>query len=1342
MREIILAELIKDVLGPREGIEEKIEGDPRREYITGILAPRNANIERDPDSENINVSLLENGETGEEDEEMDNMVSFSSDLHPQSQPYSMGISFFVETVKIEEDSEINICVTWSRYFKLSEEIQKIKGKEMWQRHPRVFVMERIKLNRNIIRCRVNGNGQLTDNTGETEISIVIRTKKSEPCRTFIAVYLVNEIVPARTNYVETDEYIFQPQIRIVTGKNTKPVNYHTGNVMDEEKQELEFLYRNRPAVARGHMCSAVWKEIDPLKDMPDCSEKKDVPFVWLEGETVKKKYGEKVYDMFLVPDIRTEFVPVYLIPNPDFSWRGSGRPELDPMKLSELWAPEEIEKALSPFYSDYREWIGRQKEELKKLKDSREQEIAQRLINRCEIALERIQKGINLLKTDPEVRVCFCFANRAIALQMQWNGRVYSWRPFQLAFILMVIESIACYSSPDRDVCDLLWVPTGGGKTEAYLAVIAFTLALRRRRALKSKTGDRTGAGTAIIMRYTLRLLTIQQFRRALKLICACEYLRVCRSGRDGKIGWRPEKCNNNEDFIWGSTRFSAGLWVGGNVTPNRLQNSWNRTNNTPVSGAIEILKGTSHQGTGENEPAQVLNCPACNTILAFPDKEGIKKDFFWLHLIVRSRKKLREGILKVQPVIISGLKFEEIRIKAHGVNGYYTLSFGIRPSSGIAVNSRTIDNWWKEFLQQHREVGFSLVSARASRPGYFIKKYYSSSGRTAGREYDFAIFCPNPECPLHTAWMEGQPAGEICDEWYGNDGLYSPSQIMDPWESGKRLELTDGNKFVHVPEPFRLNSRTPYTADRIPIPAFTVDEQIYSRCPSLVISTVDKFARLPFEPCSAAMFGNVEYHHCIHGYYREYSFPARDSNRDGGHPSPAGRSSSGRLYLKIEKLQPPELIIQDELHLIEGPLGSLVGLYETAIDYLCETPERKVKYIASTATVTRAADQVKSIFNRRFLQFPVPGLTPEDRFFMYEPSAHPLDKTVNGRLYAGICAPGFGPLTPIIRIWSRILQTSYELARKHGSSADPYWTVTGYFNAVRELAGARAVCWQDIPERIKEIARGNPYRIPDDDQLIELSSRISSSELPSLLDTINSKFSGDVQNPQSPDVLLTTSMFGTGIDIPRLGIMIVHGQPKTTSSYIQSTGRVGRNNRALIVTFYRSTRQRDMSHYEMFGSYHQALTKFVEPVTVAPFSPGAVEKAIGPVMTAILRNAPEANGRWNREDSAPDMANLRQSDRLIEKLPGIFEKRAKSQPATRMPEPHFCELQVKSGLDRWQLMARTNGDKLKYVEYFNATSPAVLGDPQHVYAKQDIVFYNAPQSLRDVEETISVRKG
>lgn len=1345
MREFILSDLIKDILGPREGVKEVIEGDPRKEYITGILAPRSVNIERDPENENINISVLENGDTSEEEDESNNTFFFASELHPQSLPHSMGVSFFVETCSPGECPEISLCVTWSRYFEIpSGESAK---KELWQRHQRVSLLDRIKLNGRYFNYGFNSQGKTTNNPEETEVLIVIRTKKMCDSRTFIAVYMINEITPSRKNYATANEYIFQPQIRVVTGKNTKISNFYAGNISDKEKQELEFLYRSKSAVARGYMCSAVWKEIDPLKDSLDYNGEKDMPFVWLEGEVIKKTYGEKMYRLFLVPDVRTEFIPVYTIPNPDFSWRGARQPELNPEKLSELWTCEEIENALSPFYYDYREWINKQKEGLKDLRSVTEKEIAQRIIKRCEIALERIQKGIDMLKKDPEVRLCFCFANKAIALQMKWSGQVYPWRPFQLAFILMTLESIADYKSFDRDVCDLLWVPTGGGKTEAYLAIIAFTLALRRRRALTRTEGDRTGAGTAVIMRYTLRLLTIQQFRRALKLICACEYLRVFAYGKEKKIGWRPKKCNNRENFLLGSTRFSAGLWVGGNVTPNRLQTLWNRMNNSSLPGAIEILKGTQNYTGDENEPAQIMNCPACNSILAFPDRGGLKKNNFLLHLIVQSAGELTEDHFRKQgktKKIFGNFRINEVRIIPHRIKGFYTLSFNLQPHSVATVNSKMIDNWWEEFLQDTKQT-FSLLSARASRPGYFIKKYYygpkgqDKEGRE--KEYDFAVFCPNPACPLHIPWMEGQPAGEICNAWRGNDGLYSPKQIIDPWEEGERLELPDGNSFVHIPEPFRIHSKAPYTADRIPVPAFTVDEQIYSRCPSLIVATVDKFARLPFEPCSAAIFGNVEYHHCIHGYYRKYTFPAQNRSRDGGHPYPVGRSKNGRLYMEIKRLLPPELIIQDELHLIEGPLGSLVGLYETAVDYLCETPERKVKYITSTATVTSAAEQVKSIFNRRFLQFPLPGLIPEDRFFIYEPSKHPLDKTSNGRLYAGICAPGFGPLTPIIRIWSRILQTSYELGKQYGAEADPYWTVTGYFNAIRELAGARAVYWQDIPERIAEIARGKSHRITGDEHLIEISSRISSSELPSLLDLLNSKFSGNPQNPRSPDVLLTTSMFGTGIDIPRLGIMIVHGQPKTTSGYIQSTGRVGRNNRALIVTFYRSTRQRDMSHYEMFCSYHQALTKFVEPVTVAPFSPGAIEKAIGPVMTAILRNAPQSNEKWNREDSAPDMAGLRQSDQLIKELPEIFEERAQNQPVARTPIRGFCKEEVKSGLDRWQFIARKNED-LKYVEYFSATSPVVLGDPQHVYSKKDVVFFNVPQSLRDVEETISVKKG
>ncbi|WAM36581.1 DISARM system helicase DrmA [Caldicellulosiruptor acetigenus] len=1088
-----------------------------------------------------------------------------------------------------------------------------------------------------------------------------------------------------------------------------------------EDEEINFLYRNFPLIAKGHLCSAVWREIDPagwLNENSMC----EYPFGWPDGRIVARKYGEEIYRKFFLPDLRTEFVPVYTIANPDFEWKNDERPELDTAVLAELWDEEEIERKLLPLYRGYSRWIEEQEKQTGNLKE-KEREIAFRLINRCRTVLERIKKGIDLLVQDEETRLCFCFANRAISLQSEWvTGKSLKWRPFQLAFILMVLESIVNPSSEFRKYCDLLWIPTGGGKTETYLAIIAFTLAMRRRRALQKNEGDRTGAGVAVITRYTLRLLTIQQFRRALRLITACEYLRVYGLGENSEIGWRPSKCSIRGHFIWGTTVFSAGLWVGGNVTPNRLTDTLSLSEtreNRKIPGALSILKGEK----GSGEPVQVLECPACGSILAVPENGGISHSFT-LHIVVETSKNL--NLLSTGALSTVKLKVLQIRSTPHGSSKHCTLSFTIEP--GAEISARELDTWWRDIVSV--KLGVKEVCARASKPGYFIRKYISKSHGSV-QEYDFDIFCTNPDCPLHKPWCAGEPAGRICDTI---PALMCPTVI----NAGETyVKAPDNNRFIYVPEPFRKGQ--PYIADRIPVPALTVDSQIYSRCPSLLVATVDKFARLPFEPRAGSIFGNVDYHHCVYGYYRD-SLPPVDANSSNGiHPSPAGTANNPN-YVSVNRFSPPELIIQDELHLIEGPLGSLVGLYETAVDELCSCEGYRVKYIASTATVTRATEQVQSVFTRKLLQFPPPALDPADRFFLRIVPADPLNDRMPGRLYAGICAPGRGPLTPVIRIWARLMQTVYELAYKFsGEEIDPYWTLTGYFNAIRELAGARATYWQDIPERLKDIAEGGNVRqlIDSSDHVVELSGRTDSTELPALLELINSSFSGNPLIPGSPDAMFTTSMFGTGIDIGRLGLMVVHGQPKTTSAYIQSTGRVGRRTGALVVVFYRASRPRDMSHYEMFCGYHRALDRYVEPVTVSPFSPGALERAGGAVVTSILRNGNHAGLLWHRDDSASLMLRRRNCPE-VRKLCDLMELRAQKQPADRRPVRDYCKQFIASELDRWKIISNTSGDTLKYAEYFRTTSDVVLGDPPHERAGFRVVFRNVPQSLRDIEETIT----
>jgi len=344
------------------------------------------------------------------------------------------------------------------------------------------------------------------------------------------------------------------------------------------------------------------------------------------------------------------------------------------------------------------------------------------------------------------------------------------------------------------------------------------------------------------------------------------------------------------------------------------------------------------------------------------------------------------------------------------------------------------------------------------------------------------------------------------------------------------------------------------------------------------------------------------------------------------------------------------------------------------------------------------------------------------------------------------VCAPGKGAQTPIVRIWSSLLQSACERWQVNPSTeADQFYTLVGYFNALRELAGALSLYRQDIPERMAFRAGSDARQL---EAALELSSRVSSLNLPALLERLT------ISAPDAQDAVLATSMFGTGVDVDRLGLMVVHGQPKTTASYIQATGRVGRQGGGLVVTFFRASRPRDLDHYEFFTGYHRALYRYVEPVTVAPFSPRARERGLGPLSVILLRQARILNGQpvapeWRIQQrlsgmyfaQAVKMANSRYDDE-VKQIPDLLETRANQQPDGRRPPGGVTALETISELDRWKALASLyNLDTNRFVYYEPAmrSEPerhVVLGDAQHRAQGLSEAYENAPQSLRDVEET------
>ena len=237
------------------------------------------------------------------------------------------------------------------------------------------------------------------------------------------------------------------------------------------------------------------------------------------------------------------------------------------------------------------------------------------------------------------------------------------------------------------------------------------------------------------------------------------------------------------------------------------------------------------------------------------------------------------------------------------------------------------------------------------------------------------------------------------------------------------------------------------------------------------------------------------------------------------------------------------------------------------------------------------------------------------DNFFSHSQEKHWLDSELAGRLYIGVCSSLDAVHTPTKVIWATLLKQGLELrlviAGPSNEEADQFWTLVGYFNAIREVAQALGLYRADMKDWLRHMG-GNIRTLGP---ALELSSRMPSAEIPISLEQLSK------QPPNDIDAVFCTSMFGTGVDVDRLGLMVVHGQPKTTANYIQATGRVGRLKGGLVVTF-RATRPRDLDHYEFFLGYHQCLPKFVEPITVHPFSPRARERALGPVAVSILRNA------------------------------------------------------------------------------------------------------------------------
>lgn len=794
--------------------------------------------------------------------------------------------------------------------------------------------------------------------------------------------------------------------------------------LDADEQSLALLYRESATWGIGHGCAAGW-DSGP-------------------GETPHLVYTDvlpAVETPSMTPDIKDE----------------EGRPiQLSMRALSVLPMSGQggAWDALENLSAEYRKWISRCRDDANNLPPHLKV-VAERHLEAAGQCMERIDQGVLALRADPLVYTAFRLANLAMLLQqigtkqvtrraLAWDAAAQAvrpegqskapwdifsanlemhglgtWRAFQIAFLLMSISGVSRQDSTDREIVDLIWFPTGGGKTEAYLGVMAFYMFHQRLLMGNTEATDRRD-GTNVLMRYTLRMLTTQQFQRAASLICAMEFLR------------RKPELHGLTPVL--GQRFSLGLWIGGSGSPNRIKQA-----------KQELSTYRAERAAGN--PLVLTECPWCRSEIG------------------------RYGGPK--PKNITDKQWKTLRIR--GIFDH--------PTEGPLLH------------------------------------------------------CPDAGCVFG----------------------------VQDWRQWLPIEV--------------------------------IDERIYKNPPSLVIGTADKFAMIAFRPAAGSIFGRA----IIAGSPKQTHVP-------------------------------PGLIVQDELHLISGPLGTIYGLYEGVFERLCSRylGERwiKPKLIASTATIRGAAEQTKALYARTKVQlFPSPGLLMGDSFFgKYARESNGRLKP--GRLYLGIHANDYGSvLTTQVRVFSSVLFRPYSFLPE---TRDAWWSLLVFYNSIRELGGAKTLFDSDIRSRLKFIFNREGFTRENRRTLQiveELTSRLSQSEIVGMMDKLSLAYSPG--NNKSIDACLASNIIEVGVDIDRLSLMGVVGQPKTTAQYIQVTGRVGRRwweRPGLILTVYNPAKSRDRSHFEQFHSYHRRLYERVEPTSATPFALSAIQRALPGALISWARQHSDAS--------------------------------------------------------------------------------------------------------------------
>ncbi len=400
-----------------------------------------------------------------------------------------------------------------------------------------------------------------------------------------------------------------------------------------------------------------------------------------------------------------------------------------------------------------------------------------------------------------------------------------------------------------------------------------------------------------------------------------------------------------------------------------------------------------------------------------------------------------------------------------------------------------------------------------------------------------------------------------------------------------------------------------------------------------------------------------------------------------------------------------------------------------------------------------RAQAQIRALFGRsRVDVFPPPGPNRRDSFFAEtKPSSE-----VNARLYVGLAAPGRSMKVLLMRSYIALLAAAKKAYEKDRRAADPYMTLVGYFNSLRELGGSQRIVEDEVRARLLRI--GLRRRVNEsatyfterkiDYECVELTSRRSTDEVKEAKARLDRPFYETAKGHAPVDVALASNMISVGVDIQRLGLMVVCGQPKTTAEYIQSSSRVGRDDKrpGLVVTLLNVHKPRDRSHFEHFSVYHESFYRGVEATSVTPFSPRAVDRGLPGLVVALARLG---DSRLTAADSAANIATAKAElgfigDVLAARVEAHKHRRGDDDPNDEVKAR--LRAQIESLLDSWVVVVRNDPAKAglayqKYEEDQTSKRPLLHMplDPDLVSCDQHERKFVANRSMRDVEGTTDV---